>query len=155
MTTSDLRLQLDTTAALLKFIRDHKGHADRDLCLCFDELQKGKCEQAVKHALSVKPHGMGGITDWFPTPITNVETSDYNEQVLRALTNKWCRVIALLFQEREVSRSSQKGELEASVRKDGYVLCPFCRKTFSSLSSSWDGTKHTTCGVRLKLIPGE
>jgi hypothetical protein len=105
----------------------------------------------------VKPHGMGGITDWFPRPINEQETPEQNEHVLRALVNEWCRVISLSFEDRDsVSRDSQKGALDARVNSNGYVLCPFCGKTFSSSSSgSWDGIRHVSCGVRLNLVPSE
>ena len=155
MTSPYLQLQLSTTRALLKFIRDHNGNVDQDLLACLGELEGENIGAAIRHARSVKPHGMGGITDWFPAPINEQETPEYLEQVLRALTNEWCRVISLSFEDRDtVSRNSQKGEIEARVRPNGYVLCPFCGKTFSSTSpSSWDGTRHLSCSVRLKLIP--
>src|SRR5437868_8185573 len=102
----------------------------------------------------VKPHGAGGLTDWFPQQIGENESAEYNEQVLLALTNEWCRAVSLSFEERDlVSRSAQKGALEALMKPDGWAVCPFCGKAFSSTSSSsWDGMKHTTCGVRLRLI---
>ena len=154
MTNPYRQLQISTTKALLKFIQDHSGHVDADLSECLRLLESDKTQDAISHARRVKPHGMGGVTDWFPQEINQTETVEYNGQVLRALVNEWCRVISLSLEEQEaVSRSAQKGEIASVVRNDGYVLCPFCGKTFSSLSSSWDGIRHTTCGVRLKLTP--
>ena len=154
MKATYLSLQLGATKALLKFIRDHQGHIDQDLSACLIELENGDGEKAIQHARMVKPHGMGGITDWFPKPISEYETSEQNEHVLRALVNEWCRVISLSFEDRDsVSRDAQKGALDARVNSNGYVRCPFCGKTFSSSASgSWDGVKHVTCGVRLKLV---
>lgn len=151
-----MEFQLGVTRALIKFIEDHHGHVDKDLRLCLKAMEGGNSEVAATHARMVKPHGMGGITDWFPKPISEKETSDYNEALLRALTNEWCRAISLLSEDRDrVSRSAQKGELPASIWPDGYVLCPFCGKSFSSKSDSWDGARHKTCGVRLRLVPTE
>ena len=157
MKTTYLSLQLSTTKALIKFVRDHNGHIDQDLAACLSEFEGGNVEKAIEHARLVRPHGMGGITDWFPRPISENETPEQNECLLRALVNEWCRVISLSFEDRDsVSRNSQKGELDARVNENGYVLCPFCGKTFSSNSnSSWDGTRHVSCGVRLKLVPSE
>jgi hypothetical protein len=154
MTNQYRQLQISSTKALLKFIQDHQGYMDVDLSECLRLLESDRTRDAISHARMVKPHGMGGVTDWFPQPIVQTETVEYNAQVLRALVNEWCRVISLSFEEHDpVSRDAQKGEIAAVVRSDGYVLCPFCRKTFSSLSSSWDGIRHTTCGVRLSLTP--
>ena len=155
MTNPHRLLQISASRALLKFILDHGGHVGADLSECLRLLEADRTQDAVSHARMVKPHGMGGVTDWYPPQIAATETVEYNEQVLRALVNEWCRVISLSFEERDpVSRDSQKGEIAAVVKCDGYVLCPFCRKTFSSKSSSsWDGVRHKSCGVRLGLIP--
>lgn len=154
MSSTYTQLQLRATRALIKFIEDHDGNISADLRSCLDALEEANVGVAVHHAKKVKPHGMGGITDWFPAPTRGYETEEYAEQVLFALTNEWCRVIALSFEERDtVSRSAQKGELKADMRADGYVLCPFCGWMFSSKSSSsWDGLKHISCGVRLRLV---
>jgi len=154
MTNPHRQLQISTSKALLKFIQDHNGHVDAELSECLRLLEADRTNEAISHARRVKPHGMGGITDWFPQQITRNETTQYNGEVLRALVNEWCRVISLSFEDHDpVSRDAQKGKILTTVRSDGYVLCPFCRKTFSSSSSSWDGISHTTCGVRLELIP--
>ena len=157
MTTEYLKLQIASTKALVKFIQDHKGIADKDLLACLKELENKNIQAAIQHAKMVKPHGMGGITDWFPQPLNEQETNEYNDEVLRSLVNEWCRVISLSFEVSDTaSRTAQKGELDAPVKQNGAVLCAFCGKTFSSKDSvSWDGSKHTTCGVRLKLFPVE
>jgi hypothetical protein len=153
MTNPYRQLQISASKALLKFIRDHNGHVGVDLSECLRLLEADRTPDAIAHARKVKPHGMGGITDWYPQPIAHTETIEYNGEVLRALVNEWCRALSLSFEERDpVSRDAQKGEIAAVLRSDGHVLCPFCRKTFSSMSSSWDGVRHTTCGVRLELI---
>jgi hypothetical protein len=148
------RAQAEATQFLIKFIRDHNGTVDGNLTACLIALEEGDVETAVRHAKLVKPHGMGDITDWVPKPASASETPSYNAHTIRALTNEWCRLIALLFADRDrVSRDAQKGALNASVRADGWVVCPFCGKTFSSKSDSWDGERHTSCGVRLQLVP--
>jgi hypothetical protein len=77
--------------------------------------------------------------------------------VLRALTNEWCRMMSLSFDDVDrTQRDLQVGELDARMNSKGYVFCPFCHKTFSPRSSSsWDGSRHLTCGVRLRLVPAE
>ena len=152
-----IREQLSITRALVKFIRDHGGTVDADLLACLGALERDDIDSAVRHARGVKPHGMGGVTDWWPTAIHESETPAYNAQVLRALTNEWCRMMSFSFDELDrVRRDLQVGELDARVNSKGYVLCPFCHKTFSSASStSWDGSRHVTCGVRLRLVSAE
>jgi len=150
-------LQCTTTRALVKFIQDHNGSLDGDLLACLKELENENVQAAIRHAKMVKPHGMGGITDWFPPPLSKLESEEYNEQVLRALVNEWCRVISLSVEDRDTaSRAAQKGELLAPIKPNGTALCVFCGKTFSSKdSASWDGQKHRTCGVKLKLFSVE
>jgi hypothetical protein len=103
----------------------------------------------------VKPNGMGGITDWWPPAIHDSETSEYNASVLLALTNYWVYMMSLSYYELDhIQRDLQVGDLNAQIRPNGYVTCPFCQKTFlASSQSSWDGARHLTCGVRLKLVP--
>src|SRR5690606_5924407 len=148
MTTPYIKLQSATTRALIKFIEDHDGSVDKDLLACLKELESGNIQAAIGHAKMVKPHGMGGITDWFPPTLSKGESEEYNEQVLRSLVNEWCRVISLSIEDRDVvSRTAQKGELLAPAKPNGAVLCVFCGKTFSAKDPvSWDGKKHLTCG---------
>jgi hypothetical protein len=81
------------TEALIKFITDHNGHVDDDLQACLLELKAGSRENALDFARKVKPHGMGGISDWWPKTINKLETGEYNEIMLLALVNYWCQVI--------------------------------------------------------------
>ena len=109
MNSPYLKFQLGATRALVKFIRDHKGDVDRDLAACLDKLESGNTGEAVRHARMVKPHGMGGLTDWVPRLVSDHESVEYNEQVLLALTNEWCRVISLSLEQRDsVSRTLRK-----------------------------------------------
>jgi hypothetical protein len=157
MDTEFLNIQIDTTRALIKFIEDHDGAVDSDLNKCLYALEKKDIEAAVNHAKLIKPHGMGGLTDWYPPKTIEGETREYNEQVLRALVNEWCRVISLSFEKQDsVSTLLQKRALSAPVKPNGIVFCVFCGKTFSSKDSvSWDGQRHKTCGNKLKLFPAE
>ena len=117
-------------------------------------LEKGDIDLAVRHARGVKPHGMGGITDWWPSAIHENETPEYNALVLPSLINEWIRMMSFSFDELDrAQRDLQVGELEAKKKPDGQVLCPFCRKIFSTTSAtSWDGSRHVTCGVRLRFV---
>ena len=87
MSSPYLELQLRATRGLLKFLEDHNGPVDADLRACLRELEKADVKAAVHHARMIKPHGMGGITDWFPRPIGEFETEEYAGQILLALTN--------------------------------------------------------------------
>lgn len=40
----------------------------------------------------------------------------------------------------------------ATIRLDGFVVCPFCRKAFSVADSArWDGVRHRSCGQRIQI----
>ena len=86
----------NATEALIKFIVDHNGSVDSDLRACLYELNAGNKLAAVEAAKRVKPHGMGGITDWWPQPIHEGESSKYNELILLALVNYWCAAMQSL-----------------------------------------------------------
>ena len=152
-----IREQLSATKALIKFLDDHQGGVDGDLKACLRALEREDIDTAVRHARLVKPWGMGSLTDWCPKVSESLETREYNEAVLHALVAHWCSRMSLSFDELDrVQRDFQVGELDARVNSKGYVLCPFCHKTFSSASStSWDGSRHVTCGVRLRLVSAE
>lgn len=151
-----IRTQLSATRALIKFIEDHHGGVDGDLQACLRALEREDIDSAVQYARLVKPWGMGSLTDWYPPEVQPLETREYNEAVLLALVNHWCSRMSLSFDELDrTQRDLQVGELNARVNSKGYALCPFCNKTFSPRSSSWDGSRHVTCGVRLRLIPSE
>lgn len=96
--SSWIREQTLATAALVKFIRDHDSRPDLRLEACLIDLKAGDIASAVLHAKQVKPHGMGGITDWWPPAKFENEESDYVSAVLRALVNEWCRLMSLSFE---------------------------------------------------------
>jgi DNA-directed RNA polymerase subunit RPC12/RpoP len=49
--------------------------------------------------------------------------------------------------------AAQRGILEAIVRPDGWVTCPYCSRNFATYSKmSWDGEKHQSCRTRLRLV---
>lgn len=83
-----MKYALRVTDALIKFIEDHQGSIDDDLIQCRISLNNGEKDSAIRFARKVKPHGMGGITDWWPTTIHENETSDQNEIILLALVNE-------------------------------------------------------------------
>jgi glycerate kinase len=42
----------------------------------------------------------------------------------------------------------------ASLRSDGWLLCPFCGKRFSTVNGdSWRRDRHLTCGQKIEIIP--
>lgn len=44
--------------------------------------------------------------------------------------------------------------MEAELRPNGWVQCPYCRIHFATYSiGSWNGGIHGSCGTELKLIP--
>jgi hypothetical protein len=46
-----------------------------------------------------------------------------------------------------------RGIMKARLRSDGWTQCPFCNKTFSTVSGwSWNGERHTSCNTRLELV---
>ena len=90
-----VQLQLEATRALIKFITEHNGEVDPDLEKCLSALEQSNSKLALEHAMLVKPHGMGGLTDWFP-PVTYAnETKEYVFTNLKALVNHWCHMISL------------------------------------------------------------
>lgn len=89
--------QIKATKALIKFIQDHDDEPDSDLVECLRSLEANDIDSAVKHAKLVKPHGMGGITDWWPPAKYENETSEYVTTVLFALVNHWCHQLSLSF----------------------------------------------------------
>jgi hypothetical protein len=93
-----MREQAAAADALVKFIRDHGSEPDPELRACLDALQAKDIDAAVRHALRVKPHGMGGLTDWWPPVKYPNEDENYVHAVLRALVNEWCRLMALSFE---------------------------------------------------------
>ena len=95
--SSWIREQTLATEALVKFIRDHDAKPDLNLQACLIALRAGDIENAVSHAQRVKPHGMGGITDWWPPVKFENEENDYVSAVLQALVNEWCRLMSLSF----------------------------------------------------------
>jgi|SRR5471030_969063 len=92
-----IREQILATEALLKFICDHDAMPDLNLQKCLDALRVADIDSAVSHAQLVKPHGMGGITDWWPPVKYDNEDERYVSSVLQALVNEWCRLMALSF----------------------------------------------------------
>jgi hypothetical protein len=91
------RMQIDATRALIKFITEHRGDVDADLSKCLNALENGAIERAVEYAKMVKPHGMGGLTDWFPPVVYQNESKEYVATVLHALVNHWCHIISISF----------------------------------------------------------
>lgn len=85
------------TEALVKFICDHDAKPDFNLQECLHALKSGNIETAVFHARQVKPHGMGGLTDWWPPVKYENEDESYVSSVLQALVNDWCRLMSLSF----------------------------------------------------------
>jgi hypothetical protein len=152
-----IREQLSATRALIKFLDDHQVGVDGDLQACLSALEREDIDTAVRHARLIKPWGMGSLTDWCPPVVQPLETREHNTAVLHALVAYWCSRMSLSFDELDrTQRDLQVGELDARVNSKGYALCPFCHKTFSSASStSWDGSRHVTCGVRLRLVSAE
>jgi hypothetical protein len=148
--------QLSATRSLIKFIKDHQGGVDEDLMACLKALERKDIDTAVRLALSVKPWGMCSLTDWCPPIVQPEESLEYNKIVLEALVTHWCNKMSRSFEKKRVWCESQVGELDARLNSKGFVRCPFCRKTFSSeSSSSWDGSRHVSCGVRLHLVPAK
>ena len=95
--SSWIREQTLATETLVKFIRDHDAEPDRELLACLNALKGGNIDVAVGHAKCVKPHGMGGLTDWWPPVKFANEEAGYVSAVLRALVNEWCRLLSLSF----------------------------------------------------------
>lgn len=89
--------QIEATRALLKFIAEHNGGTHSDLENCLTALESDDIALAVAHAKMVKPHGMGGLTDWFPPVVFPNEDRGYVGTVLHALVNHWCHAISLSF----------------------------------------------------------
>lgn len=90
--------QTRATRALVKFIRDHDDQPPPELLLCLACLEASDVAGAVTHAQLVKPHGMGGVTDWWPPAKFPGEDPDYVISVLIGLVNEWCRLMALSFE---------------------------------------------------------
>ena len=88
--------QTRAAAALVKFIRDHAGQPDPDLVACLVALERGDSAEALRKAAQVKPHGMGGLTDWWPPAKFPNEDEQYVSSVLQALVNEWCRLMNAL-----------------------------------------------------------
>jgi hypothetical protein len=102
--------QTIATRALVKFIIDHGSQPDADLQACLASLEAGDISDALSHAKLVKPHGMGGISDWWPPVTFDNENPEYVATVLEALVNNWCRLISLSF---ETESQSSNHSLEA------------------------------------------
>ena len=66
--------------------------------LCLLSLEQKNIGEAVDHARRVKPHGMGGLTDWWPPVMFQNEDAEYTTEVLHALVNNWCRLMSLSFE---------------------------------------------------------
>lgn len=98
--------QTRATRALVKFIYDHDGQPPPELLLCLASLEVSDIAGAVAHAGLVKPHGMGGITDWWPPVKFSSEDPDYVTAVLIALVNEWCRLMVLSFEPSLVGSSN-------------------------------------------------
>jgi uncharacterized protein YjbI with pentapeptide repeats len=50
--------------------------------------------------------------------------------------------------------AAKRGVLDAQVRPDGWITCPYCGRKFTTHSeASWDGEKHRQCRTRLNLVP--
>lgn len=128
--------RLSATKALVKFLVDHKGGVECDLQACLEALEHNDSDLAVRHARLVKPWGMGSLTDWCPPDVWPHETREYNSVVLKALVNEWCSLMSRSFAENNVQVTSQVGDLEAKLKPDGYILCPFCRRIFSAASEA-------------------
>jgi hypothetical protein len=92
-----IREQISATEALVKFICDHDAKPELNLQKCLAALKDGDIDAAVSHAQHVKPHGMGGITDWWPPVKYDNEDEGYVSAVLQALVNEWCRLMSLSF----------------------------------------------------------
>jgi hypothetical protein len=82
---------------LVKFITDHGSQPSRELLACLSSLEKQDISSAVKSAKLVKPHGFGGLTDWWPPAKFENETPEYVATVLVALVNNWCHIMSLSF----------------------------------------------------------
>ena len=65
--------------------------------MCLAALEAFDLAGAVAHAQRVKPHGMGGLTDWWPPVKFENEDSEYTTEVLYALVNNWSRLMSLSF----------------------------------------------------------
>ena len=90
--------QTVATRALVKFILDHGSQPDTNLQACLASLEAGDINNALVHAKLVKPHGMGGISDWWPPVKFDNENPEYVATLLEALVNNWCRLISLSFE---------------------------------------------------------
>ena len=52
------------------------------------------------------------------------------------------------------AEADARGVLVAEIYPDGDVVCPHCKRTFTTnYSMSWDGSRHKSCGTYLKLMP--
>ena len=96
-----IQLQTDATRSLIKFINEHRGQSDINLEKCLSAIEQEDIEHFVKYAKMVKPHGMGGITDWFPPVVFSNETNEYVTTILHALVNHWCHMVSLSFPKNE------------------------------------------------------
>ncbi|WP_163998207.1 hypothetical protein [Pyxidicoccus caerfyrddinensis] len=57
--------------------------------------------------------------------------------------------------EPRLSSMREHPEMTATVRPDRFVVCPSCGKAFSLTDSArWDGSRHVTCGQRIRLDSG-
>ena len=87
--------QIEATRALLKFLAEHNGGTHPELEMCMAALESDNVALALAHAKAVKPHGMGGLTEWFPPVVFASEDREYVSTVLHALVNHWCHAISL------------------------------------------------------------
>jgi hypothetical protein len=93
-----VREQTRATRSLVKFLRDHDAEPNTDLTQCLAALEPSNATVAVLHAQRVKPHGMGGLTNWWPPVKFENEDPEYTTEVLYALVNNRCRLMSISFQ---------------------------------------------------------
>jgi len=99
--SANIRSEIEATRALLKFYRDHEGGEPTVLLECLEGLESGDIDRAVAATLRVKPHGMGGLTDWYPPVTQPNESDDYLEVVLHALVDHWWTRMSWYFRDSE------------------------------------------------------
>ena len=70
---------------------------------------------------------------------------DWLSQVLKKL--------GLRSEDVEDDREQERPPMNANLKPDGWVKCPFCRKQFSTADDAvWRGDMHLTCGTKLILL---
>ena len=99
--------QIAATAALIQFLNEHDLVVPDELRQSLTAWEAEDTQAACRYAHTVRPFGMGSLTDSRPTPVFPHENQDYCNTVHEALIRNWCFWVSTADEEQQSRRGKR------------------------------------------------